>query len=229
VAVKKGDMLPLHQLLFWFIIKNVISRGQGRNQADAIDQCFIDLMDRGEPLNLPAIMIRHIAHIATTTRGHDLGYGFLLTSVFEHFGVELQNRIGVQVIDEIGSNTLMGCGFDLVQAKDPDSINRLQTPIPPVPGSSSKQPPITALQQEKKRLQDELSTVKDVLESQEALNTKCHEDILTLLAALNTKLSLPLLFKTPPVPCFYLCRALFVSLTRLLLPKHYMVALFVCT
>jgi len=36
-AVKKGDMLPLHQLLFWFIIKNIIPRGQGRNQADAID------------------------------------------------------------------------------------------------------------------------------------------------------------------------------------------------
>ena len=31
VAVKKGDMLPLHQLLFLFVIKNVIPRGQGRN------------------------------------------------------------------------------------------------------------------------------------------------------------------------------------------------------
>jgi len=30
-AVKKGDMAPLHQLLFWFIIKNVIPKGQGRN------------------------------------------------------------------------------------------------------------------------------------------------------------------------------------------------------
>ena len=49
VAVKKGDMLPLHQLLFWFVIKNVIPRGQGRNQADTMDQCFVDLMDRGEP------------------------------------------------------------------------------------------------------------------------------------------------------------------------------------
>jgi len=60
VAVKKGNMLPLHQLLFWFVIKNVIPRRQGRNQADAMDQCFVDLMDRGEPIYLPAIMIRHI-------------------------------------------------------------------------------------------------------------------------------------------------------------------------
>jgi len=60
-------------------------------------------------------MIRHIGRIATTTRGHDLGYGFLLTLVFEHFGVELQNKAGAQVINEIGSSTLIGCGFDPVQ------------------------------------------------------------------------------------------------------------------
>ena len=36
-AVKKGDMQPLHQLLFWFVIKNIIQRAQGRNQADAMD------------------------------------------------------------------------------------------------------------------------------------------------------------------------------------------------
>ena len=67
-AVKKGDVAPLHQLLFWFIIKNVIPKGQGRNQANAMDQCFTDLMDRGEQINLSAIMIRHIACIANTTR-----------------------------------------------------------------------------------------------------------------------------------------------------------------
>jgi len=75
--------------MFWFIIKNIIPRGQGRNQADAMDQCLTDLMDRGEQINLPAFMITHIARIANTTRAHDLGYGFLLTRVFEHFGVEL--------------------------------------------------------------------------------------------------------------------------------------------
>ena len=54
----------------------------------------MDLMDRGEPINLPAIMIRHIGRIATTTRGDDLGYAFLLTLVFERCGVELQNKVG---------------------------------------------------------------------------------------------------------------------------------------
>jgi len=104
-------------LLFWFIIKNVIPKGQGRNMAHAMDQCFIDLMDRGEQINLPTIMIRHIAQIANTTREHDLGHNFLLTLVFEHFGVDLQNKVGVQVIDEIGSSTLMGCGFLLAKGE----------------------------------------------------------------------------------------------------------------
>jgi len=101
-AVKKGDMLPLHQLIFWFLIKNIIPRGQGRNQTDAMDQCLTDLMDRGEQINLPAFMIKHIAKIANTTQAHDLGYGFLLTRVFEYFGVELQKQVEAQVIDEVG-------------------------------------------------------------------------------------------------------------------------------
>ena len=52
-------------------------------------------MDREEQINLPAIMIRHIASIANSTREHDLGYGFLLTRVFEHFGVDLKKKVEV--------------------------------------------------------------------------------------------------------------------------------------
>ena len=41
-AVKKGDIQLFHQLLFWFIIKNIIPRAQGHNQANAMDQCLTD-------------------------------------------------------------------------------------------------------------------------------------------------------------------------------------------
>jgi len=76
---------------------------------------LIDLMDRGEQINLPTIMIHHISRITNTSREHNLGYGFLLTLMFEHFGISLQKQVGVQIIDEIGSSTLMGCGFKLVR------------------------------------------------------------------------------------------------------------------
>jgi len=72
-------MTSLHQLLVWFISKNIVPRGQRPNLANTMDQCFIDLMDRREQINPPAIMIRHILRIANTLREHDLGYGFLLT------------------------------------------------------------------------------------------------------------------------------------------------------
>jgi len=110
--------------------------------------------------------------------------------------VELQNKVGAQVIDEIGSSTLMGCGFDLIQGAGTGSKQGMQTPPPPVPSSSSGLPTIAALHQEHQRMQGELSTMKDVLEAQDELNAKRHEDILTMLAALNAKLS-PLLLETP--------------------------------
>jgi len=190
-TVKKGDITPLHQLLFWYVIKNIIPCGQGRNQADAMDQCFTDLMDKGEQINVSAIMIKHIARIANTTRAHDLRYGFLLTRVFEHFGVELQKRMEAQVIDEVGSSTLIGCGFELVQEEDPGDEQGLQTPAPPVPSSSLSQPSVEVLQQEQQRLQAELTTVKGVLPEEKELSAKRHEDLLVVLAALTAKLSPP--------------------------------------
>jgi len=184
-------MTSLHQLLFWFTTKNVIPRGQGHNVVDAMDQCFIDLMDREEQINLPAIMIRHIARITNIAREHDLGYGFLLTLVFEHFGAELKKKVGVQVIDDIGSSTLMGCGFTLV--KGATSEQGARTPLPPVPGSPSSGPTVEALLQDQSRLKTEFTEVKGALAEEKALNAKRHEDLLALFSALSTKLS-------PPIP-----------------------------
>jgi len=187
--VKKGDITSLHQLLFWFIIKNVIPRGQGCNLADAMDQCFIDVMDREEQINLPAIMIRHIATIANTTREHDLGYGFFLTRDFKHFGVDLKKKVGVQTIDEIGSSTLMGSRFTLVEGIA--SEQGTKTPFPPVPGSSSSGPSVEALLQDLSQLKTELTEVKGALAEEKALNAKCHEDLLALFSTLSAKLPPP--------------------------------------
>lgn len=99
--VQKAEMVPLHRLLYWFVIKNIIPWGQGRNRADAMDLCLVDLLDTGSQINLPALMISHIARIANTSKDHDLGYGFLLCFVFEKLGVVLMKKVLAQVNDEI--------------------------------------------------------------------------------------------------------------------------------
>jgi len=43
------------------------------------------------------------------------------------------------VIDEIGSNTIMGCGFALVKAGDRSTDQGVQPPSVPVPGRSEDQ------------------------------------------------------------------------------------------
>jgi len=201
-------MQPLHQLLFWFLIKNVIPRAQGRNQADAMDQCLIDLMDRGKQINLPAFMISHIMRIATTTRAHDLGYGFLLTRVFEHFGVELRKRVDAQAIDEIGSSTIMGCGYDLIQPGDrrtnqgaqtpsvpvPErgGDQGVQTPSAPVPAATAPVPPSsTPITAEDQGLRTDLSALQREFQAEKEMNAQRHADLLALLQALQPKPSNP--------------------------------------
>jgi len=86
-------------------------------------------MDREEQIKLPAIMIRHIARIANTTREHDRGYGFLLTRVFEHFGADLKKKVGVQMIDEIVSSTLWGVGSHWLRGLLPNKGQKHPLPM----------------------------------------------------------------------------------------------------
>ena len=144
-------------------------------------------MDRGEQINLPAFMITHIARIANTPRAYDLGHGFLLTKVFEHFGVEFKKKVDAQVIDEVGSSTIMGCRFDLIRAGDPSNKQGVQTPILPIPRPSPSQPAASPSPSAQQRLQDEITALKGALQEEKELNAKRHEDLLALLTALHTK------------------------------------------
>ena len=56
--------------------------------------------------------------------------------MFEHFGVEFQKKVDAQAIDEVGSSTIMGCGFDLIRAGDPSDEQGVQTPPSPIPRPS---------------------------------------------------------------------------------------------
>ena len=97
----------------------------------------------------------------------------------------------MQVIDEIDSSTLIGCGFDLVKGELPNSAQGPQTPHSPVPSGSCSGTSFEALLQEQHRLQFELDELKVALTEEKALHAKRHEDLLALLAALTAKLSPP--------------------------------------
>ena len=126
--------------------------------------------------------------------------------MFEHFGVELRKRVDAQVIDEIGSSTIMGCGFVLIKAGDRRPDQEEQSPAVPAPvrsgdqgdqtlsvpasRASPSQPtaPPTASNQ---GLRADLSALQRELKEEKALNAKRHADLLALLTALQPQ---------PPAP-----------------------------
>ena len=200
--IKKGDMLPLHQLLYWFVIKNVIPRGQRRNFADVMDQCLVDLLDQEEQINLPAIMIRHIARMANPSREHDLGYGFLLTLVFEYFKIPLSQKVGAQNFDEVTSTTLTSCGFQVVKS-DPSASE--PGPSPPVSGPVPSCQMLTALLEGQSQLKSELAEIKVVqsqlttafaevkaaIAAQNELHDKRYDDLIALISDFLAKVFPP--------------------------------------
>jgi len=108
-----------------------------------MDMCYTDLLDRGEQINLLVIMISHIGRIANTFKDHDMGYGSLLTLVFEKPGIHLHKRIGFQVSDEIGNSMLIGCGFKVTKGGSAILEQGLKKPLGPVPNEASTSSTLT--------------------------------------------------------------------------------------
>jgi len=115
------------------------------------------------------------------------------------------------MIDEIGNNTLMGCGFKLVKGDHAASEQGPRTLFPPVSGSSSSEPFVDHLLLDQTRLKTELTAVKAALAEEKDLNAKCHEDLLHafLPSRPNFLLLLPTQFALPGCP---LCPQLFALL-----------------
>jgi len=55
-------------------------------------------------------------------------------------GIEIQKKVKAQVIDEVSSSTLMGCGFELIEEDDFGFEQGVQTLAPPVPSSGLSMP-----------------------------------------------------------------------------------------
>ena len=77
-------------------------------------------------------------------------YAFLQTSVFEQSGITLQKRVSLQNTDEIGSSTLLGCGFPVTKTGNISFEQGFQTPFRPVlkEPSSSNTPTLNSLMQD---------------------------------------------------------------------------------
>ena len=120
--------------------------------------------------------------------------------------------VELKVTDEIGSNTLMGCGVKVTKGEPATSEQGPRTPFPPIPGLSTDSSSLDAI----------LSEVRTTLAAEKALNAKCHED---LLSALPANLTRP-----PPSPCSLPCSLHVSTILFFLSPcLHQLFALFTCT
>ena len=111
--------------------------------------------------------------------------------MFEKLGIPLQKRVGLQVSDEIGNSTLIGCGFKITKGGSAPSEQGFQTPLGPVPSdaSTSSGPTIVTRLQDQITLKGEIAEVKQALTEEKALNAKRHEDLLSALLALTAQIS----------------------------------------
>ena len=82
-------------------------------------------------------------------------------------------------------------GFKLIKGAHTTSVQGLQTPFPPVPGSSFSEPSVYALLLDQSRLKTELAEVKAALVEEKALNVKRHEDLLAAITTITAQLSSP--------------------------------------
>ena len=78
----------------------------------------------------------------------------------------------------------MGCGYSLVPGTVCRAEQVARTPAPLVPHGTSSRPTLEGHQAD-------ITEVKEALAADKELSVKHHEDLLALLAALNSKLSPP--------------------------------------
>ena len=103
--------------------------------------------------------------------------------------------MGFQVTDEIGSNTLLGCGFQIKKSDGTVLEQGPKTPFGPGPRPSSSMAALSStttvatLVQDQLHLKEKIAKVKQALTEEKALNAQRHEDILHALSALTAKLA----------------------------------------
>ncbi|KAG5604914.1 hypothetical protein H5410_026406 [Solanum commersonii] len=128
--VLKGEMAPVHKLLFELVHKGVLPRGHRRHIASFRDMGIANALERKEPIDWPSLMIKHIARISDPQLGsHQLAFGNLLTRVFTAFGVPLGEGRALTRADMITQSTLAECGLLADPAQVPIAYPRASGPV----------------------------------------------------------------------------------------------------
>ncbi|XP_021747556.1 dynein assembly factor 4, axonemal-like [Chenopodium quinoa] len=97
-----NDLNPLNKLLFNLVKKTILPRTAKKGEACLMDMAVIFCLSKKIKVNFPALMYQHLAHcIPSRTK---VGYGAILSTVFENAGVVLKGRYGA--LDEKPENVL---------------------------------------------------------------------------------------------------------------------------
>ncbi|KAH0708865.1 hypothetical protein KY290_010377 [Solanum tuberosum] len=128
--VLKGEMAPVHKLLFELVHKGVLPRGHKRHIAYFCDMGIANALERKEPVDWPSLMIKHMARVAYPQLGsHQLAFGNLLTRVFTAFAVPLGEGQALTRADMFTQSTLAECGLIADPAQVPITYPRASGPV----------------------------------------------------------------------------------------------------
>ncbi|GAB2297375.1 hypothetical protein Dimus_031482 [Dionaea muscipula] len=91
--VQSTEMKPFQRFVHFVVMKNVVPRFRKRDTTSFMDLTYMDHLVSGRRINLPRVMMRHMAYVISV-KDHELPYGGWMTMVFEAFGVPLVDKKG---------------------------------------------------------------------------------------------------------------------------------------
>jgi len=105
--VLKGEMSPVHKLLFEFVHKGVFPRGKRRHEASLRDMGIAHALENKDPIDCLSLVTKHMARVTDPKPGaHQLAFGNLLTTMFTTFDVPLGEGRALVSCDMITRSTL---------------------------------------------------------------------------------------------------------------------------
>ncbi|GAB2270965.1 hypothetical protein Dimus_005822 [Dionaea muscipula] len=72
--VQSTDMKPFQRFVHFVVMKNVVPRFRKRDKTSFMDLTYMDHMVSGRKINLPRVMMRHMAYVISV-KDHELSYG----------------------------------------------------------------------------------------------------------------------------------------------------------